>query len=473
MEKFDTVLVNGKAVIPRQGIVECSIGVKNEKIAALLTPEDRDFDADEVIDAAGRFILPGAIDPHVHLEYMASFEELCSQDTRAAAIGGVTMMKVYIQIGDSERFEYLRDKGNELSLVDFTFSPTIRSADAATIIDDAVREWGISSFKFFMAYRAKEGASLVPGSPPNNLNDGLMYEIFEQLAGYRSDGHAVVACVHAENFEVTDWFMEKQMEGAEDSLRAWHEASPGFAEAENAMRASYFAELVGCPAYIVHLGAKESVEAIRRAKRTHPRVYAETCPHYLARTCDDPIGNFGKISPPIRTKEDQEVVWEALADGTFDTVGSDNTGTKKEKKQGTVWEAARGIPGVGTLLPVVLSEGVNKGRISLERAVEVTSYNAARIFDMYPKKGTIQIGSDADLVVVDLDLEQEATPELLQHYSDYNIYEGLKLKGWPVLTMVRGNIVARDFQVVSPQRSGRFQNLTAWARSLVPASRVV
>lgn len=473
MNRFDTVIINGKVVIPKQGIVECSIGIEDGKIAALLGPGEGASDAEEVIDAAGKYVLPGAIDPHVHLEYMAPFEELCAADTRAAVIGGVTSIKMYSAVPDRERFEFLRDTGNATSMVDFAISPTIRSADAATVLDEAVRDWGIQSFKFFMAYRAKEGPSLVPGSAPNSLNDGMMYEIFEQLAQYQSGDNAVVAYVHAENFEVTDWFMEKWMQSDENSLRAWHESSPGFAEAENALRACYFAELVGCPVYIVHLGARESVEAIRRAKRTHPRAYAETCPHYLARTCDDSIGNYGKISPPIRTAEDQEVTWEALADGTFDTVGSDNTGTKKDKKDGTIWDAARGIPGVGTLLPVVLSEGVNKGRITLERAVEVTSYNTAKILGMYPKKGTIQIGSDADLTVVDMDLVKNPTPELLQTYSDYNIYEGMDLKGWPVLTMVRGTVVARDFEIVAPQGTGEYLYLTEWAKDIEPAIQAV
>ena len=463
--RFDTVIRGGKAVIPKSGIHDLDIAIRDGRIAALLAP-GADVETDEEIDARGRYVLPGVIDPHTHLGYMATFEESCEKDSRFAAIGGTTMMHIFIQLKE-DQFEERRDAGNRLSLVDFTFSPMVRSADDGAVVDKAVLEWGCPSFKFFMAYRAKEGASLIPGQTPNNLNDGLMYDVFQHLAGYKRDGKSIVACVHAENFEVTDWFLNKAQQEGKDSLRAWHEASPGFAEAENAMRACYFAELVGCPVYIVHLGARESVEAMRRAKRTHPEAYGETCPHYLARTCDDPIGNLGKISPPIRTRDDQDAVWEALADGTFDTVGSDNTGTLREHKQGTIWDAARGIPGVGMILPIVLSEGVNKGRLTLERAVEVTSYNAAKIFHMYPQKGTIQVGSDADLVLVDLDREQVVTPALMQHRSDYNIYEGMNLKGWPVLTMVRGTVVARDFQIVAQPGHGKYQYLNQYLREPV------
>ncbi len=452
--EFD-VLVRDAHVVSPEGVTHCDLAVKDGLIAAILRPNSA-ATADEVIDANGKYVMPGVVDPHVHLGFLSTFEEQCEADTRAGAIGGVTSMQIFIQIKTKERFDSLRSAAEELSLIDFAFSPAIRSADDAAILDKAITEWGVPSFKFFMAYRAKEGPSLVAGSSPNTLNDGLMYEIFERMADYNRNGRPLTACVHAENFEVTDWFIQKAMDSGADGLRAWHEASPGFAEAENAMRACYFAELAGCPVYIVHLGATESVEAMTRAKRTHPNAFAETCPHYLGRTCDDPIGNLGKISPPIRTANDVEASWIALRDGIFDTVGTDNTGTKLEKKGGTIWEAARGIPGIGTLLPMVLSEGVNKGRISLERAVEVTSANAAKIFHMYPRKGSLGIGSDADLVIVDLERQEVVTPALLQHYSDYNIYQGMRLKGWPILTMRGGRVIVRDFQVVAKPGSAKY-----------------
>ena len=151
-----------------------------------------------------------------------------------------------------------------------------------------------------------------------------------------------------------------------------------------------------------------------------------------------------KFSPPVRHKADNDALWEALASGLVDCVGSDNSPTLWDAKEGSVWEIARGGPGTGVLLPLVLSEGVNKGRLTLERAVEVTSTNAARIFGLYPKKGAIQVGSDADLAIVDMSLEKTVSHELFGTWSDYSLYSGVSLKGWPVITMLRGRIVVAD-----------------------------
>jgi dihydropyrimidinase len=178
--------------------------------------------------------------------------------------------------------------------------------------------------------------------------------------------------------------------------------------------------------------------------------YVETCPHYLTHTVDfDKL--IGKVVPPLRSKSDLQSMWSALRNGIVDTVGTDHVASRLEMKmgEGDIWTALAGFPGMATMLPVLLDHGVNQDRISIERVAELTSYNAARIFGMYPRKGTIQLGSDADLTTVDLDLEKKVTPELLQSFSDYTIYDGLKMKGWPVMTIVRGKVVMEDGQVDS------------------------
>jgi dihydropyrimidinase len=159
----------------------------------------------------------------------------------------------------------------------------------------------------------------------------------------------------------------------------------------------------------------------------------------------------GKVVPPIRSKSDVQSMWSALRNGIIDTIGSDHVANRLSMKMGSgdIWSALAGFPGIATMLPVLLSKGVNENRITMQQVAEITSYNAARIFGMYPKKGTIQLDSDADLTIVDLDLQQKVTPDLLQSYSDYTIYDGWTLQGWPVLTMVRGEVIMENGSVNS------------------------
>jgi dihydropyrimidinase len=173
-------------------------------------------------------------------------------------------------------------------------------------------------------------------------------------------------------------------------------------------------------------------------------------------TSDSEIGVLGKTSPPLRYKEDVEALWEAVADGMIDTIGSDHVPRKKATKSGTIWEASGGYPGVATLLPILLSEGFHKRGITIERIVELTSYNVAKAFNLYPQKGTIEVGADADLTIVDMDLEKEVRWNELLSLSDYSIYEGWKLKGWPIVTIVRGKVVMENGEIRGEQGYGKF-----------------
>jgi dihydropyrimidinase len=197
--------------------------------------------------------------------------------------------------------------------------------------------------------------------------------------------------------------------------------------------------------------------AIRSERKNGSELFVETCPHYLTHSTDfDKI--TAKVVPPIRGKEDVQRMWEAVIDGTVNCIGTDHVANRLAMKigDGDLWSALSGFPGMATMLPVLLSEGVNKGRIRIEKVAALTSFNTAEIFGMHPRKGTIAIDSYADIVLVDLDKEQKVTPELLQSYSDYTIYDGMVLKGWPVMTIARGEIVMEDGQVVGKPSRGRF-----------------
>jgi len=206
----------------------------------------------------------------------------------------------------------------------------------------------------------------------------------------------------------------------------------------------------------VHTSTEATLKEIRSFRQQGGKIYAETCPHYLTHTYDSDVGMFGKQNPPLRSPEDVEAMWGAIEDGTIDTIGSDHAPRLGDKKKGSVWDASPGQPNMPVILPVLLSEGYNKRNISLERIAEISSANPARIFGLWPQKGSLSIGSDADLVMVDLNLEKTITAKGLQGRADYSIYENQKMKGWPVLTMIRGKQVARDGKLLAEPGSGKF-----------------
>jgi dihydropyrimidinase len=456
--KYDTIVQNGKLVIPKAGVLDAAIAINDGKIAAILEDVDG-FQAQEVIDAAGKYVLPGVIDPHMHWGYMTTFANQCESESRSAAIGGQTTALVYVGLTryTDELFYERRSEAERLSYIDFSFQLLTILDDDIENIEQAVREWGISSFKIFTTRKREMYASGIVGLGPEGeltqpFTDGFLYDTLTRIARF----NRAVANIHCENFEVIERIGPKVRSSGEDGLSAWNRARPVFAEAETTSRSCYFGEITGCPVYVVHMSAKAAVAELVKFKHRNVKVYGETCPHYLVLNEDSPIGPLGKVNPPLRTKEDNEALWKALANGELDTVGSDNAVPKVEGKRGDIWSALPGFGGAATLLPILLSEGVHKSRISLERVAEVTSYNVANIFNLYPRKGTIMVGSDADLAIVDLDLEKTVTPEIAQSWGDFSVYDGWKLKGWPVMTLVRGKVVMRDGKVVGPKGYGQY-----------------
>ncbi|MBI3964379.1 MAG: amidohydrolase family protein [Chloroflexi bacterium] len=439
----------GTAVLPGQGQVRCEILVEGGRIAALLAPGDEQ-PADRVVDATGRYVLPGIIDPHLHVGLGNGLEDWNSE-TKSAAAGGVTTIISFLMSSQPylPLFKETNEAATRLAHVDYSFhvvpcTPTHLEEMPALI------EAGITSFKYFTSFRGDEGLYLgISGT-----DDGFLYTYLQQVAAYEG----AIAAIHPENIEVV-WKLRKQLQDAgRDDLPAWDESRPIFVETECSLRAMFFAQQTGAPLYLVHVSGALPTREIRswRSRFPEARVFMETCPHYLTNTKDDPIGTLGKINPPLRSRADLEALWEAIADGTVDTIGSDHVARPLEKKRGSIWTATAAFPGTGTILPVLLSEGVNRRGIALERVVEICSTNPARIFGLYPRKGSLQIGSDADLTIVDLGLERTVTPELLYSFAGFSLYDGQTLKGWPVQTIVRGQVVMNDGQIVGQPGHGRY-----------------
>ena len=444
---YDTIVSGGSVVIPGQGIQEVDLAIQGEQIAAIL-PRGASVEAGKTIDATGLHVLPGGLDTHTHWGFQGGYEVECESDSKAAAIGGTTTALVF-QFMEPGKFQETKEVAERLSTIDFVTTPIIRNEETAAYLEEAIEEWGCSRFKFFLGYR----------TTGVDLTDGLFSDLLRRMAKYEG----TVACVHAENQEIINRTMAKALDqrSEDDGLAAWASANPGQAEAESILRASFFAEQAGLPVYIVHMAGRDAVNALRRAQSHWPQTYGETCSHYLFHNVET-SSKIVKFSPPVRYQADNEALWEALATGAMHCVGSDNASTSWDAKQGNVWDIPRGGPGAGVCLPLVLSEGVNKGRLTLERAAEVTSTNAARIFGLYPKKGTIQEGSDADLAIVDMNLEKTFTRDTFPTWSDYSLYDGATFKGWPVMTLLRGQVVAENGEVKVDPSYGQF--IPRWAK---------
>lgn len=446
--KFDTLIKGGQLVIPKVDIIAGDLAIKDEKIAAIFdggnTPE-----AEKVIDATGRFVMPGVIDPHVHLGLGGPATGFKSE-TESAAFGGVTTILDYIMGSQpyDEIYKEQKESGERDAYVDFGFHFTLGAEEQLAAIEKYVTQFGVSSFKLLMTSRGEEGLYL----GVSGIDDGFMYAYFEALARFQQG----IACVHPENIEVV-WRLRKRLidQGREDVL-AWTESRPAFVEAEAIYRASYLAHVAGCSLYLPHITSCESLNAALSSRSRYGSIFLETCPHYLTHTADSVGGVIGKVNPPLRFQADIDSLWEAIANGSIDTIGSDHVPRLKEKKVGSVWKASAGYPGVETLLPVLLSEGVNKRGISLQRIAELTSYNPSCIFNLYPRKGTLLPGSDADVTVVDLGIEKKVTASKLHGSCNYSLYEGWTLKGWPTLTMVRGRVVMRDHKLLGNPGYGRY-----------------
>lgn len=432
---FDLLLEGGEIVFPNMGVRTGSVAVKDGRIAALLATGEK-VQAKEVVDCRGKWVMPGLIDPHTHIGF-GSNETDFETESRSAAIGGVTGMMTFHRSNDLRQSTGpWKERGESQSLIDFGFHFGVTSKLHIDTLPECAERFGVTSIKVYLMYKGASGAA----KGFTEIDDGLLYRAL--LQGARIKGGVVG--VHCENVEVIPVFREPLKEAGRNDLPVWDEQSPGFLEAENVFRVIYFGEKAECPVNIVHMSSAESLEIVRRAKRPgRAPIHVETCSHYLALTSQSPIGFLGKVNPPLRPAADVEALWEGVRDGTISTVGSDHVPRKRETKGPDIWKASAGFPGIGTLLPVLIHEGVHQRGLPIERIAAVTSANVAKLYSI-PNKGGIAVGMDADLVVVDPDREITIDPATQESFSDYSPYEGMTFKGASVRTILRGRTIARD-----------------------------
>lgn len=444
---YDVIVKNAR--IPQgDETVTTNILVKDEKIAGFLDNIDG-VEAKEVIDAEGHLTLPGCIDSHTHFMYQGfAHRENFLTGSAAAARGGVSTVidMPCCSVPSARSVDELKlklDLVEPQSVVDYAMWGGVTGEDVRNGWLHNVQEqadYGVVAFKAYMT-------PSVPTFP--RVTDPEMYEAFDAVAKT-----GLPIGIHAENFAMCDYFVKKlEREGRTDGP-AWAEARMELAEKVAIELGISFAEATGARLHIVHMSTGIGAKLVGEAKKKGLNVTSESCPHYLTLNAQDAMtehGPLAKIAPPLRTKRDNEEQWEGLRNGSIDFMGTDHAPyeieSEKLKEGMNIWTAFPGIPGVETLVPVMVSEGYNKGRISLSKLVEVLSTNAAKHYGLYPKKGAMNIGSDADFTIVDLDKEWVIDPKENQaSMCGYTPLEGMKLKGKVAKTVVRGHLVFDDVE---------------------------
>jgi dihydropyrimidinase len=453
--RFSLVVKGGTLIIPGVGRIDADVGIAHGKIAAI--GDDLVGEAEDVYDASGKTVLPGIFDPHAHIGNERSFEEEAETETRAALLGGVTTIGIFLRSLEESYSLHLpgfRRAMDELSYVDSVFHPQIFTEEQIAEIPLYAKEYGIRSFKFYM--------SGMPGIVKSVTDDVLLHG-FRTVAALGSDA---IACVHCETGVLVDQARKELQKKKDGTLADWEFAHPADAEALAIQTALYLAKMAGAHLYVVHLSSRQGLEVVRNARRQGLRFTVETTTPYLGIASDDPNGFLVKMVPPVRTKDHHDALWQGVMEGSINTVGTDNTSrTRATKRPEAGLHGARpGLPVLGTHLPALLHYGRLRG-VPLELLVDRATRAPAKVYGIYPQKGTIAVGSDADLAVVDLDLEKVVRAEILQGMSDFSPFEGKTLRGWPVATIKAGEIIARDGAIVG-KRNGRY--LPRQARNAAP-----
>ena len=470
MADYDLIVRNAK-IVTAERQSEGDIAVKDGKVAAL--GADVKGTATREIDAAGKFVLPGGVDSHCHIEQRSGMGVMCADDfytgTVSAAFGGTTTV---IPFAAQHRGMSLRqvvkdyhEAATPKAVIDYAFHLIITDPTQQVLGQElpALIKDGYTSFKIYMTYDAMK------------VSD---YQILDILALARRDGALVM--VHAENHDMIQWLAHHLVDQGHVAPKFHAIAHARVAEAEATNRAISLARLVDAPLLLVHMSEIEAIETLRQAQKKGLKIFGETCPQYIALTADDMDkpgveGAMWCCSPPPRDSEAQEAVWAALKDGTFQTFSSDHAPYQFNEKgkipkgdKTTFKEMANGVPGLEIRLPILFSEGVQKGRITLQQFVALTSANHAKLYGLYPKKGTIAVGSDADFAIWDADKDVTIRWKDLHDNVGYSPYEGRQIKGWPITVVSRGASWSRTAS--STPRAARASSCPA-PRRIPPSPR--
>jgi dihydropyrimidinase len=446
------LVIRGGTVATAEKTFRADVGIQGERIAEIGTG----LTGKRSIDASGKLVLPGGVDSHCHIEQLSSMGVMTADDfysaTASAAHGGTTTV---IPFCAQHRADNLRtvladyhERARTKAVIDYGFHLIIANPDEITLrehLPEAIRS-GVRSFKIFMTYER------------TRLHDE---QILDVMAAARK--HGALVMVHAENHGMISWLAGRMVRQGNTLPRYHAICHTRGSEAEAIQRVTALAELVDCPILIVHVSTPDGIEAIRQARGRGLKVFGETCPQYLFLTAKDiDIGMQGALfccSPPPRDEAAQEACWRGLKDGTLHVYSSDHAPYGLEGKlpkgdKTTFKEMANGVPGLELRLPLLFTYGVGGGRISLPEFVNLTATRHAQTYGIYPRKGTITVGADADVAI--WDPEKSVTVEQTRDRTGYTPYKGRKLKGWPVTVLSRGEVIVEDGKLSAERGRGKF-----------------
>jgi dihydropyrimidinase len=458
---LDLIVRNG-VLVTADATFPADIAIAGERIAAIGEPGSFSG-ARRELDATGKLVLPGLIDAHVHMAH--PFRGQPSDDdfytgTVAAAHGGTsTVIEFAIQWDKSQRLPDIIAARRALAerdvVVDFSFhgTPTKPGEETIASVAESVK-LGVTSFKVYMVYR----------NQGRMADDALLLALIEEMKAQNG-----LMMVHAENCAMCDANEEAYVAKGKTAAAYFPLAKGNLVEAEAVNRALYLNRLVQGRLFIAHLSTREGLESLRTARGNGELAFAETCPQYLSLTEDvysRPDGINFLCSPPIRSQADVEAMWRGVAEGVISVINSDHCGFGRKMKalgQGDFSKTPNGMPGVETRLPVVYTEGVLKNRITINRMVEVLCTAPAKLFGLYPRKGALLPGSDADLTIMNPDREEIITAAALHGAADWTPFEGMRARGFAVATVLRGTVVVEDGKLMVERGYGKYLARNTWA----------
>lgn len=454
--KFDLV-IRGGTVATASDTFKADVGITNGRISALA----EGLSADDTIDASGKLVLPGGIEAHCHIAQESASGIMTSDDyysgSVSAAFGGnscfIPFAAQHRGMGVTQTLDLYDQRASDASVIDYSYHLIIADPTQKALLEElpAAFARGITSFKVFMTYDLMK------------IDDSQFLDILSV-----AKSHGALTMVHAENNGIIDWISKRLVQGGHTAPRYHAISHPALAEEEAINRAITLAKFVDAALLIVHVSTPEGAALVAKARLSGAKIFGETCPQYLFLTRDDldrpgMEGAKYMCSPPLRDSATQQALWQHLQAGTFSVLSSDHapyrfdeTGKLSNGPNASFKQIANGLPGIGVRLPLLFSEGVVGKRLTLNQFVALSSTNAAKLYGLHPRKGTIAIGSDADISIWDPELTRAVSVENQHDAMDYSAFEGMPLTGWPTTVLCRGNRIVDNGELLAKAGSGQF-----------------